>query len=438
MVYNLPGSGPLADQIRADAYTRTLTISGALNPGTQNTLTIEVRDDRDAFLDSGILIKEGSFKTFAGPLIETSNTPPEISAPECDILVPENTTAVTKVTATDPDGQTLTYGIVGGRIRRRSISIRVTGVIRFKNAPDFENPTDDNGDNVYDVLVKVTDSGSPRESALQDYHVRVQDIAVENGAPDCPIVTREGTQDGSAPIDDVLTGPAYHNTFFVAEEGASGHDRITNFGKDDVFATSKALYDSNGDGIITFGANKVLDLDGPDAGIDTVSFDGLDARKGLQFLGEGCEDVFVYATATVRPKGALEGKLGDDALAGDNPDAKATKFFFDTALDLNLGHDKITNFGAKDILVTTTKLFDSNNDDRIDFGSNHLLDLSGGLGGPGDPGLPGEVGNLDIKDTAGHAVTKLEFDGQVDHGGVHYYVYSTVNSAAGIDDLLFA
>ena len=145
-----------------------------------------MRDDRDAFLDSGILIKEGSFKTFVGPVIAaTTNTPPEISAPEGDILVPENTTPVTTVGATDADpGQGLTYEIVSGADAGAFEIDPATGVIRFKAAPDFENPTDSNGDNVYDVLVKVTDSGSPGESALQDYHVRVQDIVIENRAPE--------------------------------------------------------------------------------------------------------------------------------------------------------------------------------------------------------------------------------------------------------------
>ncbi|WP_208867935.1 matrixin family metalloprotease, partial [Mesorhizobium delmotii] len=64
---------------------------------------------------------------------------------------------------------------------------------------------------------------------------------VEEGPSDCPIIDRPGTQDGSASTNDTLTGPPYHNTFFVVEEGTSGHDRITNFAKDDVFATSKAL-----------------------------------------------------------------------------------------------------------------------------------------------------------------------------------------------------
>jgi Ca2+-binding RTX toxin-like protein len=67
LIYNPVGTGSLADQIKADAYTRTITITGAVNPGEVNTLTIEVKDGRDAFLDSGLLIKDGSFKTFIRP-----------------------------------------------------------------------------------------------------------------------------------------------------------------------------------------------------------------------------------------------------------------------------------------------------------------------------------------------------------------------------------
>ena len=67
LVYNPVGTGSLADAIKADAYTKTLTISGAIDPGVINTLSIEVKDGRDAYLDSGLLIKDGSFKTFVGP-----------------------------------------------------------------------------------------------------------------------------------------------------------------------------------------------------------------------------------------------------------------------------------------------------------------------------------------------------------------------------------
>jgi len=67
LILNPVGTGALADTIKADAYTKTLTISGPLDPGVANTLTIEVKDGRDAFLDSGLLIKDGSFKTFVMP-----------------------------------------------------------------------------------------------------------------------------------------------------------------------------------------------------------------------------------------------------------------------------------------------------------------------------------------------------------------------------------
>jgi hypothetical protein len=67
LILNPVGIGALADVIKADAYTKTLTISGPLDPGVANTLTIEVKDGRDAFLDSGLLIKDGSFKTFVLP-----------------------------------------------------------------------------------------------------------------------------------------------------------------------------------------------------------------------------------------------------------------------------------------------------------------------------------------------------------------------------------
>jgi hypothetical protein len=64
LIANPVGTGPLASQIKADAYTRTLRISGAVEQGSENTLTISVKDGRDAYLDSGLLVKDGSFRTF--------------------------------------------------------------------------------------------------------------------------------------------------------------------------------------------------------------------------------------------------------------------------------------------------------------------------------------------------------------------------------------
>ncbi len=64
--------------------------------------------------------------------------------------IPENTTAVLTVVATDADqpSQTVTYNITGGSDQGK-FSITSGGVLTFNNAPDFENPTDANTDNIY-------------------------------------------------------------------------------------------------------------------------------------------------------------------------------------------------------------------------------------------------------------------------------------------------
>ena len=81
------------------------------------------------------------------------------------VNVAENTTAVTTVTATDADlpAQTLTYTITGGADAARFTIDSSTGVLTFVAAPDFEVPTDVGANNVYDVIVQVSDGSLTRD-----------------------------------------------------------------------------------------------------------------------------------------------------------------------------------------------------------------------------------------------------------------------------------
>ena len=100
--------------------------------------------------------------------ITGTNEAPVISShgggASASVSMAENTTMVNTVTATDPDAaDTKTFSIVsvadGGGADAAKFSIDpATGMLRFVSAPNFEAPTDANGDNVYDVTVKVTDS----------------------------------------------------------------------------------------------------------------------------------------------------------------------------------------------------------------------------------------------------------------------------------------
>ncbi|MBF9032132.1 hypothetical protein HKCCE3408_17165 [Rhodobacterales bacterium HKCCE3408] len=81
---------------------------------------------------------------------------PVLSAPAAfDVL--EDTTAVATIAASDPDGDTLSFAITGGADAALFGINATTGALRFLSPPDFENPTDQGGNNVYDVVFEVSD-----------------------------------------------------------------------------------------------------------------------------------------------------------------------------------------------------------------------------------------------------------------------------------------
>ena len=109
------------------------------------------------------------------------------------VSVAENTTAVTTVTATDPDvGQTLSYSIIGGADASKFTIDATTGALSFITAPNFELPTDAGGNNVYDVIVQVSDGHGGIDT--QAIAVTVTDV-FENAAP---IITSNGGGDTAA------------------------------------------------------------------------------------------------------------------------------------------------------------------------------------------------------------------------------------------------
>ena len=85
------------------------------------------------------------------------NEPPTITSAAA-VSVAENQTAATTVTATDPDaGATLSFSITGGADAALFAIDSTTGVLTFNSAPNFETPTDAGANNVYDVIVQVSD-----------------------------------------------------------------------------------------------------------------------------------------------------------------------------------------------------------------------------------------------------------------------------------------
>lgn len=97
----------------------------------------------------------GGSSSDGGGYGETSNNPPNITNTVFNVSVVENQTAAFTVTASDPDGNTLTYSLSG--VDNSLFTISMEGVVVFNNAPDFENPTDSGANNVYDITASVSD-----------------------------------------------------------------------------------------------------------------------------------------------------------------------------------------------------------------------------------------------------------------------------------------
>jgi glucose/arabinose dehydrogenase len=68
----------------------------------------------------------------------------------------ENQADAYQATATDPDGNLLTFSVSGGADAAR-FTISATGLLRFVSPADFELPADSDGNNVYAVEITVSD-----------------------------------------------------------------------------------------------------------------------------------------------------------------------------------------------------------------------------------------------------------------------------------------
>lgn len=161
-------------------------------------------------------------------LTAAANTAPVITShgggATASLTFTENSTAiVATVAASDADaGQALTFSInsaAGSGADGALFTIDpASGALRFKAPPDFETRLDANGDNIYAVTVKVTDSGAPALSDTQTLSVRILDVAgtTFNGGNQADTFT--GT-----PENDTINGGGGNDVL----NGGAGNDRIT-------------------------------------------------------------------------------------------------------------------------------------------------------------------------------------------------------------------
>ena len=191
-----------------------------------------------------------------------TNGAPTITNTVFNISVQENQTSAFTISASDPDGDSLTYSLSG--TDSALLSVSSSGVVTFNTAPDYENPSDSNADNVYEVTATVSD-GSLTDS--ENFMVTVtndtsDDVTTEgfNGT-----LVAAGPVQGATVCIQVNTGnctgaqftttTAQDGTFSLTVDsgttgvlrGEGGFDPVTNlqFGEGDSLALGQPVTDQN-------------------------------------------------------------------------------------------------------------------------------------------------------------------------------------------------
>ena len=337
-VLDLSGTG--ADTLVLDA----LAVSDVTEERDGGMATLDVRGDADDMVElrgfgfssteteAGAtynVYRDGNAQVRVQDGLVVKLTPVFTSASVASLA--ENTAAGSRVytaMARDADGDALTYSLSGTDAGLFTIN-RNSGRVRIMAAPDFENPADDDGDNVHEVTVTVSDGDGNRT----DHAVAIR-VTDEN---DGPVFTSSGRASVAENLD---TGSVVHTATAVASDagavtyGLSGTDAALftiDEGSGEVRFRAAPDYEnpadddgdnvyrvtvtaSDGDGKRT-GHEVVITVtdDTEDNPVAEVALSALDGTNGFTLTGI---DLNGYAGVAISSAGDVNGDGYDDLIIG--------------------------------------------------------------------------------------------------------------------------
>ena len=95
-----------------------------------------------------------------------NDNPPQFALASSTFAIPENSTAITTITATDPDGDDLTFSLTTTTDSSYFTIDPTSGALSFNQAPDFESPQDANADNTYELELSVADGANTTSQSI--------------------------------------------------------------------------------------------------------------------------------------------------------------------------------------------------------------------------------------------------------------------------------
>ena len=194
------------------------------------------------------------------------------------ITINENSSAVTTLASSDPEGTARTYSIGGGTDAAKFTVNATTGALSFVSAPNFEVPTDSNGDNVYNVIVTASDGSLTDSQTIAVTIANLIDGVILTGTTRGDTLTGGTAEDTISGLggSDTLNGGAGADTINGGDGndtliGGAGADVLTGGAGADIF-----VYQALGDS-----SQAILDFITDFTSQDKISLSAIDAKVNL-------------------------------------------------------------------------------------------------------------------------------------------------------------
>jgi Ca2+-binding RTX toxin-like protein len=247
------------------------------------------------------------------------------------VSVAENTSAVTTVTSSDVDaGSSATYSIVGGADAAKFAINAATGALSFIAAPNFEAPSDAGTNNVYDVVVQVSDGSLTDSQALA--------ITVTN-VNEAPVITSNGAGASAAVT-------MAENTTAVTAVTATDVDAGTALTYSVSGGADASLFQINAStGVLSFKTAPNFEMPG-DAGGNNIYDVVVEASDGSLTDSQ----TIAVAVTNVNEAVSLTGTTGNDVLSGSDENDTLIGLAGNDLLSGGLGNDLLNGGLGNDTL----------------------------------------------------------------------------------------
>ncbi len=155
---------PSGDAARFDFDENSNQLRFAVSPDFENPED----GNGDNVYNLTFRVTDGSFSPLVNVNITVTdvNEAPEFTSASTTSAEENTSDPVYTAEANDQDGNTLSYSISGGPDAGAFSIESVSGQLRFTPAADFERPSDDNADNVYELTLEVSDGALTDEIDL--------------------------------------------------------------------------------------------------------------------------------------------------------------------------------------------------------------------------------------------------------------------------------